>query len=196
MTDIYELLICAASGLILLILMSAFIGNNFIAIEVPLLGKVPLGLVLAMAISLYGCFGLVLLGLGELILADFSFSPKIRSIAIALATITSYYFGKIIMQMFVETPYKPFCDRAIGLTAKIRYVPLSTGKPGDAFIRDRQEQITQIVTIYLADWAEEKDLTTNDSVRIIEYLPQQKAFLVIKAGGVDDLNWQNSSFPK
>ena len=195
MTDIHELLICIGSGLILLILMSGFIGNNFISIEVPLLGKVPLGLLLAIAISLYGCFGLILLGLVTIIFADLGLTLELRLISIAFATITSYYFGKIVMQMFVETPYQPMRDRAIGLTAKIRYKPLQVNQPGDALICDRQSKITQIVTIYLADWAKE-DLKTNDSVRIIDYLPHKKAFLVVKADGVDDLNWQNSSFPR
>ena len=196
MSDIHELLICIASGLILLIMMSGFIGNNFISIEVPLLGKVPLGLLLAIAISLYGCFGLILLGLVTIIFADFRLTIEIRSLLGIFATITSYYFGKMTMQMFAETPYKPFCDRAIGLTATIRYKPLQIDQLGDALICDRQEKITQIVTIYLADWAQEKDLKINDSVRIIEYLPQQKAFLVIKADGVDDLTWQSASFPR
>lgn len=196
MTDLHELLICIGSGLTLLILMSGFISNNFISLEVPLLGKVPLGLLLAIAVSLYGCFGLIWLGLGKLIFADLGLTAEIRFILGIFATIISYYFGKIIMQMFVETPYKPFCDRAIGLTAQIRYKPLPSERPGDALICDRQEKITQIVTIYLADWAQEKDLKINDSVRIIDYLPHKKAFLVVKAGGVDELTWQNSSFPR
>ena len=137
MIDIHELLICIGSGLILLIMLSGFIGNNFIAIEVPLLGKVPFGLLLAVGISLYGCFGLILLGLGKLIFAEFGLTSEIRLILGILATIISYYFGKITMQIFVETPYKPFCDRAIGLTAKIRYIPLQIDKPGDALICDR-----------------------------------------------------------
>ncbi len=194
MSDIHELIICIASGLILLIMLSGFIGNNFIAIEVPLLGKVPFGLLLAVGISLYGCLGLILLGVGKIIFADFDLTPEIRLILGIFATIISYSFGKTTMQVFIETPYKPFCDRAIGLTAKIRYVPLQTDKPGDAFIFDSQEKITQIVTVYLADWAEEKKLQTNDYVRIIDYLPQQKAFLVVKADGVDELTWQNSAF--
>ena len=193
MTDIYELLICIGSGLILLVLMSGLIGNDFISLEVPLLGKVPLGLLLAVAVSLYGCFGLILLGLGKLIFADFSLTLEMRSLSVILATITSYYFGKITMQIFTETPYQPFCDRAIGLTAQVRYIPLPNDRPGDALICDRQEKITQIVTIYLADWAQEKKLENNDSVRIIDYLPHKKAFLVVKAGGVDELNWHSSS---
>ncbi len=194
MTDIHELLICIGSGLILLIILSGFIGNNFIAIEVPLLGKVPLGLLLAVGISLYGCLGLILLGVGKIIFADFSLTSEMRSILGILATIISYYFGNIAMQVFVETPYKPFCNRAIGLTAKIRYSPLQIDRAGDAFICDPQEKITKIVTIYLADWAEEKELKTNDSVRIIDYLPHKKAFLVVKTDGVDELTWQNSAF--
>lgn len=69
------------------------------------------------------------------------------------ATITSYYFGKIIMQMFQETPYTSFSDRALGLRAKIRYPPplLPIVKPGDALVFDRQEKITQIITVYIAD---------------------------------------------
>lgn len=196
MSDIHELLICIGSGLILLIMMSGFIANGFIYIEVPLLGKVPFGFLLAITISLYGCFGLILLGVGNIIFADFGLTLEMRSLLGIFATITSYYFGKIVMQMFIETPYKPFCDRAIGLTGKIRYVPIPNSQPGDALIFDSQEKITQIFTIYLADWAKEKDLKTNDSVRIIEYLPQQKAFLVVKADGVDDLTWQNSTFPQ
>lgn len=194
MTDFHELLICIGSGLILLILMSVFIGNNFISIEAPLLGKVPLGLLLAIAISLYGCFGLIALGLGKLIFRSFYLTSKIRLILSIFSTIISYYFGKMTMQMFIETPYKPFYERAIGLTAKIRYKPLQNNLPGDALIYDRQEKITQIVSIYLADWAEEKELKVHDSVRIIDYLPQKKAFLVVKVGGVDELTWQNSSF--
>ena len=194
MSDIHELLICIGSGLILLIMLSGFIGNNLICIEVPLLGKVPFGLLLAIAISLYGCFGLILLGLVKIFFEGFSLTLEIRLIMSIFATITSYCFGKIIMQMFVETPYKSFYDRALGLTAKVRYIPLQNDKPGDALIFDYQEKITQIVTIYLADWGEEKDIKTNDYVRIIEYLPQKKAFLVIKAGGVDELTWQNSTF--
>lgn len=193
MTNLYELIIFAGSGLILLILMSVFIGSDFIYIEVPLLGRVPFGLVLAVAISLYGCFGLILLGLLQSIFPEFSLTPGIRMILGSFATVTSYLFGKVIMQMFQETPYQLFCDRAIGLTAKIRYIPLQNSRPGDALIFDRQEKITQIITIYLADWATEKKLNINDSVRIIDYLPQQKAFLVVKAGGVDELTWQNPS---
>ena len=56
--------------------MSGFIGNNFISLEVPLLGIVPLGLLLAIAISLYGCFGLIWLGLGKLIFADLGLVPQ------------------------------------------------------------------------------------------------------------------------
>ena len=192
MLDVYELLICIGSGLILLIMLSGFIGNNFISIEVPLLGKVPLGLLIAMAISLYGCFGLILLGLGKLIFADFTLTIEKRSLLGIFATITSYYFGKMTMQMFIETPYRPFCDRAIGLTAKIRYIPIQSDRAGDALIRDRTEKITRIITIYLADWAQERKLKINDSVRIIDYLPQKKAFLVVKASGVDELTWQTS----
>ncbi|MEL6930069.1 MAG: hypothetical protein AAFO95_15720 [Cyanobacteria bacterium J06600_6] len=192
MTDIYELLICLGSGFMLLILLSGLIGNNLIFIEVPLLGKVPFGLLIALAISLYGCFGLVLLGLGKLILADFSLTSSLRSCLGIFATITSYYFGKVTMEMFVETPYQPFYERAIGLIAKIRYVPLPNDRPGDALICDRQEKTTQIVTIYLADWVQEKELKINDSVLIIDYLTLKKAFVVIKAGGVDELTWQTS----
>ena len=97
--------------------------------------------------------------------------------------------------MFVETPYQPFCDRALGSIAKIRYPPQSD-RPGDALICDRQEKITQIVTICLADWAKERELRTNDAVRIIDYLPHKKTFLIVKADSVDDLTWQNSSFSR
>jgi len=193
MTDLNELLICLGSGLTLLIVASGFIGNNFIYIEVPLFGRVPFGLLIAVAISLYGCFGLITLGLGQLITAEFSLNNQIRLIIGMCATITSYYFGKTILNLFQETPYKSFGDRAIGLTATIRYAPrlLPTVKPGDALIRDRQEKITQIVTIYLANWATETELQINDPVLIIDYLPHKKAFLVIKAGGIDELHWQN-----
>lgn len=191
MTDIHELLICIGSGLILLLILSGFIGNSVIAIEVPLLGKVPFGLLLAVSISLYGCLGLILLGLGTLIFTDFGLTLEIRAILIILATLISYYFGKMTMQVFVETPYQSFCDRAIGLTAQIRYQPLPIGQAGDALVFDPQEKITQIVTIYLANWATEKQLKTNDYVRIIDYLPHKKAFLVIKANGVDELTWHN-----
>ena len=112
------------------------------------------------------------------------------------ATVTSYFFGRIIMQLFQETPYQSFCDRAIGLTAKIRYRPTPTNQLGDALVFNPQEKITQVITIYLADWAAEKELTSNDFVRIIDYLPHQKAFLVIKAGGLDELTWQNLSSSK
>lgn len=193
MTNLYELLICTGSGLILLILMSIFIGSNFLYIEVPLLGRVPFGLVFAVAISLYGCFGLILLGLVQTIFSDFSLTSEIRLILGSFATVTSYFFGKIIMQLFQETPYQSFCDRAIGLVAEVRYVPSQQDRPGDALIYDHQEKITQIITIYLADWATENQLNINDSVRIVDYLNQQKAFLVVKAGGVDELTWQNSS---
>ncbi len=194
MTDIYELLICIVGGLILLILVSVFTGNYLAYIEVPLLGRVPLSLLIAVAIPLYGCFGLIFLGLGQIIKPELLLTLEIRFILSILATITSYYFGKILMQMFQETPYKIFSDRAIGLTAKIRYKPLAIGKPGDALVFDRQEKITQIVTIYLADWAEEKKLNPNDSVRIIDYLPDKNAFLVIKTGGVDEFTWQHLLF--
>jgi len=193
MTNLYELLICTGSGLILLILMSVFIGNNFIYIEVPLLGRVPFGLVFAVSISLYGCFGLILLGLVQSIFPEFSLTAEIRMVLAIFATVSSYFFGKIIMQLFQETPYQLFCDRAIGLVAKVRYVPIQNDRSGDALIHDHQEKITQIITIYLADWATENQLNINDSVKIIDYLPPQKAFLVVKAGGVDELTWQNSS---
>jgi hypothetical protein len=193
MSDFHELSICIGSGLILLILVSGFSGSNFISIEVPLLGKVPIGFAIAVAVSLYGCFGLIVLGIGQTISAEFSLTPKIKLMLGIWATITSYYFGKIIMQMFQETPYISFSDRALGLTATIRYAPkLSpTVKPGDALVCDRQEKITQIVTVYLADWAKEKELKKNDTVWIIDYLPEKKAFLVIKAGGIDEFNWQD-----
>ena len=193
MSDLNELLICVGSGLILLILGSGFIGNNLICIEVPLLGKVPFGLMIGVAISFYGCFGLIVLGVGKAIAESFTLTDKMRWILGSSATISSYYFGKTIMQMFFETPYQNFSDRAIGLTATIRYAPqlLCVGKPGDALVFDRQEKITQIVTVYLADWAEEKPLKKNDSVWIIDYLPDKKAFLVIKTGGIDEFNWQN-----
>lgn len=196
MTELHELLICIGIGSILLILVSGFIGTNFIYIEVPLLGKVPFGLVLAVAISLYGCFGLILLGLGQAIAEEFTLTPTIRIILGISATITSYYFGRIIMQMFQETPYQEFSDRAIGLTATIRYPPqlLLTGKSGDALVFDRQERITQVITVYIADWAKETQLYKNDSVWIIDYLPKQKAFLAIKTGGVDEFTWQNLLF--
>jgi hypothetical protein len=193
MSDLHQLLISIGSGLILLILVGGFINNNFISIEVPLLGKVPLGLTIAVAISLYGCFGLIVLGLGQIISTEFILTPKIKLLLGILAIIISYYFGKIIMQMFLETPYQAFSDRAIGLTATIRYAPQLLPKPksGDALVRDRQEKITQIVTVYLADWAREKELKKNDTVWIIDYLPEKKAFLVIKTGGIDEFNWQN-----
>jgi hypothetical protein len=100
------------------------------------------------------------------------------------------------MQMFQETPYTSFSDRAIGLTATIRYPPqlLPSVKSGDALIFDRQEKITQIVTVYIADWAKEKELKKNDTVWIIDYLPKKKAFLVIKTGGIDEFNWQSLQF--
>jgi hypothetical protein len=193
MSDLHQLLISIGSGLILLIWVAGFIGNNFISIEVPLLGRVPLGLTIAVAISLYGCFGLIVLGLGQIISTEFILTPKIKLLLGILAIIISYYFGKIIMQMFLETPYQAFSDRAIGLTATIRYAPQLLPKPksGDALVRDRQEKITQIVTVYLADWAREKELKKNDTVWIIDYLPEKKAFLVIKTGGIDEFNWQN-----
>ncbi len=196
MSDLHQLLICVGSGLILLILVSGFIGSNFICIEVPLLGRVPFGLTIAVAISLYGCFGLIVLGLGQAISAEFTLTPKTQLMLGICATVTSYYFGKIIMQMFQETPYIAFSDRALGLTAKIRYVPqpLKIGKSGDALVFDRQEKITQIITVYVADWAEENELIKNDSVRIIDYLPDKNAFLIIKAGGVDEFTWQNLLF--
>ena len=193
MSDINELLICLGSGLALLVIVSGFIGNNFVYIEVPLFGKVPFGLLIAVGVSLYGCFGLIILGVGQVITSEFSLNNQIRLILGICSTITSYYFGRIILNLFYEVPYKSFCDRAIGLTATVRYVPrlLPTAKPGDALIRDRQEKITQLVTIYLADWATETDLQVNDSVLIVDYLPNRKAFLVIKAGGIDELHWQN-----
>ncbi len=194
MADIHELLICILGGLILLILVSVFTGNHLAYIEVPLLGRVPIGLLIAVAIPLYGCFGLIFLGLGQLITTEFTLTFRIRIMLGIFATLTSYYFGKMLMQMFQETPYRSFSDRAIGLTAKIRYKPLTISKPGDALVFDSQEKITQIVTIYLADWAEEKELKQNDSVRLIDYLPDKNAFLVIKTGGVDEFTWQNSSF--
>lgn len=196
MSDLHELLICISSGLILLISISGFISNNLIYIEVPLLGRVPLGLVIALAVALYGCFGLIILGIGQAILKEFTLTFGIRIILGIGATLTSYYFGKMVMQMFQETPYQGFSDRAIGLTATICYQPqlLSTGKSGDALVFDSQEKITQIVTVYLADWVEEKKLNKNDSVWIIDYLPDKKAFLVIKAGGVDEFARQNLLF--
>ena len=196
MSDLHELLICAGSGLILLILVSGFIGNNFIYIEVPLLGRVPFGILFAVALALYGCFGLILLGLGQAISEEFALSSQIRIALGISATITSYCFGKIVMQMFQETPYRKLSDRAIGLTAKIRYPPqpFSKGKSGDALVFDSQEKMTQIITVYLADWAKETQLYKNDSVWIIDYLPKQKAFLVIKTGGTDEYTWQNLLF--
>ncbi len=198
MSDLHELLICVGSGLILLILISGFIGSNFICIEVPLLGRVPFGLMIAVAISLYGCFGLIVLGIGQAISAEFTFTPKTQLMIGICATVTSYYFGKILMQMFQETPYTSFSDRAIGLTATIRYSPqlLPIVKPGDALVFDRQEKITQIITVYIADWAKEKELVKNDSVWIIDYLPDKNAFVVIKTGGVDEYSWQNLLFSK
>ncbi|HHP7229947.1 MAG TPA: hypothetical protein ACFCUY_03695 [Xenococcaceae cyanobacterium] len=196
MSDLHELLICVSSGLILLILVSGFISTNFIYIEVPLLGRVPLGLVVTVAISLYGCFGLIFLGLEPAIFPEFTLNSGTRLMLGIAATITSYCFGKIMMQLFQETPYRAFSDRAVGLTATVRYTPklLDTAKPGDALVFDRQEKITQIVTIYLADWAEEKELKTNDLVWIIDYLVDKNAFLVIKTGGVDEFTWQNLLF--
>lgn len=193
MTDIHELLFCIGSGLILLILVSGFIGNNIICIEVPLLGRVPLGLLVAVALALYGSFGLIFLGLGQTILEELTLTSSIRTMLGISAILTSYCLGKMIMHMFQETPLIPFSDRAVGLTATIRYQPesLQIGRSGDALVFDRQEKITQIVTVYLADWAEEKDLKKNESVRIIDYLPHKKAFLVIKTGGVDEFSWQN-----
>ncbi|MEM8721647.1 MAG: hypothetical protein AAGE84_20520 [Cyanobacteria bacterium P01_G01_bin.39] len=120
MADIYELLICLASGLILLILISVFLGNSLTYVEVPLLGKVPFALLIAVAIPLYGCFGLIIMGLGYTVNQEFALTLEIRLISGILATITSYYFGKITMQMFKEKPYQAFSDRALGLTAKIR----------------------------------------------------------------------------
>lgn len=196
MIDFLELLICLGSGLIILVLMSVFIGNELLYIEVPLLGKVPFGLVIAVAVSLYGCFGLITLGLGKTIYDEFFLTLEIQKIIAVFAVIISYFFGKIMMQMFLETPYKSFCDRAIGLTAKIRYPPqiIPTKKSGDALVLDRQEKITQIITVYLVHWAEEKILNKNDTVWIIDYLPQEKAYLVIKAGGQDELAWQSLQF--
>ncbi|GAB4535763.1 MAG: hypothetical protein Tsb0014_23020 [Pleurocapsa sp.] len=203
MSDFHELLICLSCGLVLLILLSGFIGNQLIIIEVPLLRKIPCGLVIAVALALYGCFGLIALGLGKIIIESFTLTPKIRLMLGITATATSYYFGNIIMEMFRETPYQKFCDRdvgansrAIGLTATIRYPPqlLPTAKPGDALVWDSQEKITQIVTIYLPHWAEEKQLRPHDTVWIIDHIPQQNAYLVIKTGGRDELNWQNLHF--
>lgn len=193
MTDIHELLICVGSGLILLILVSGLVGNNLAYIEVPLLGRVPISLLIAVAVPLYGCFGLIFLGLSQAITEELTLTVETRLILGILATITSYYFGKITMQMFKEKPYQAFCDRAIGLTANIRFQPLQIGQLGDALIFDDQEKITRIITIYLADWAAE-ELKINDLVRIIDYLPHQKAFLVIKVGGIDEFTWQNLLF--
>jgi hypothetical protein len=196
MSDFHELLICVGSGLILLILVSGLSGIHFISIEVPLLGRVPFGLMIAVAISLYGCFGLIVLGLGQAVSEEFILTLRTQLMLGISATVTSYYFGKILMQMFQETPHTSFSDRALGLTAKIRYSPqlLPSVKTGDALVFDQQEKITQIVTVYIADWAEEKELGKNDSVRIIDYLPDQNAFVVIKTGGVDEVTWQNLQF--
>jgi hypothetical protein len=196
MSNFHQLLICVGSGLILLILVSGLSGIHFISIEVPLLGRVPFGLMIAVSISLYGCFGLIVLGLGQAISEEFILTSGTQLMLGISATVTSYYFGKIIMQMFQETPYTSFSDRALGLTAKIRYPPqlLPIVKPGDALVFDRQEKITQIVTVYIADWAEEKELGKNDSVWIIDYLPDKNAFVVIKTGGVDRFSWQNLQF--
>jgi hypothetical protein len=196
MSDLHQLLICIGSGLILLILVSGF--SHFISIEVPLLRRVPLGLIIAVAISLYGCFGLIILGLGQAISDEFTLTLGTQLILGISAIIISYYFGKIIMQMFQETPHTSFSDRALGLTATVRYAPqlLPSIKPGDALVFDQQEKITQIVTVYLADWVEEKELQKNDTVWIVDYLPEKNAFLVIKTGGTDELNWQNLQFSK
>ncbi|MEY2832001.1 MAG: hypothetical protein RLZZ574_1259, partial [Cyanobacteriota bacterium] len=102
MSDFHELLICISSGLILLILVSGLSGSNFICIEVPLLGRVPFGLMIAVAISLYGCFGLIVLGLGQAISKEFTFTRGTQLMLGIWATVTSYYFGKILMQMFQE----------------------------------------------------------------------------------------------
>ncbi|MEM7595308.1 MAG: hypothetical protein AAF383_28070 [Cyanobacteria bacterium P01_A01_bin.83] len=193
MTDIHELLICIGSGLILLILISGFMGNNLAHIEVPLLGRVPLALLTAVAIPLYGCFGLIIVGLGYTVNQEFSLTVEIRLILGILAIITSYYFGKIMMQVFKEKPYQAFSDRALGLTAKIRFQPLQIEQSGDALIFDNQEKVTRIITIYLANWATE-ELKVNDLVRIIDYLDHKKAFVVIKTGGVDEFTWQNLLF--
>ncbi len=193
MTDIHELLISLGSGLLLLILMSGFIGSDFVYMEVPMMGRVPLGLFIPVSLALYGAFGLIFLGLGQAIAEEFSLNYGIRLILCAFATLTSYYLGKILMGMFQETPHIPLCDRPIGLTATIRYQPksLKINRPGDALVYDRQEKITQIVTVYLPDWAVEKNLKKDDLVRLIDYLPNKNAFLVVKAGGVDEFYWQN-----
>ena len=133
------------------------------------------------------------MGLGYTVTQEFSLTVEIRLISGILATITSYYFDKITMQMFKESPYQLFCDRTLGLTAKVRFQPLQINQPGDALRFDNQEKITCIITIYLANWAVE-ELKINGLVYITDDLLHKKAFIVIKTGGVDEFIWQNLLF--
>ncbi len=162
------------------------------------IGKAPLILLLAVDLSFWGVFGLILNTLASGIING-SFSVLVRGIVLLVSLIVSLLVGRfiaeIIGKMFAEFSEDASSDRLIGCIGTVSsfYIPSETeGKIGQVDVLDPKRNFLTI-SAALPEWATIAP-QRGDQVIVIENLPQN--YLVIAKDTTDEQVWLANSLKK
>ncbi|MEA5514964.1 DUF1449 domain-containing protein [Nodularia sp. UHCC 0506] len=159
------------------------------------IGKAPLILLLAVDLSFWGVFGLILNSVASGIING-SFSVLFRGIILIISLILSLLVGRfiaeIIGKLFADFGEDASSDRLIGCVGTVSsfYIPSETeGKIGQVDVLDPKRNLLTI-SAALPEWATIAP-QRGDQVIVIENKPQN--YLVIAKNTTDEQLWLKSA---
>lgn len=196
-TQLLLFLVPGSIGFFMLLLMVPFCGT-LPNLELPLVGRIPLTLCLAVGLMFFMGWGLIFSGGWAIVTGLFPTGIVMQRIvifAIAASLYNSIAFSKMLGCLFRDTSSEITEERFVGLSGTVVSASLprfSDGRVGQLNITDQTG--TSGVAAVIPDWAEEVP-KTNDSVQIIVFDKEHQVFVVMKSNSSDQLRWLSGKDP-
>lgn len=178
-----EYIVFFALGWVLLIVTYTLFGNEIPDVELPMLGRVPIVLCVAVGLAFYGSLGLVVIGVGQGLLGGgFQVSAGLSWVLVVISAAVSIRFGRFLQHMFPETPFDAQPQDFFGMNATVRFSP-TAARSGDALIMSRGTN--QFISVAVHPEAVEKVLPRGTKVTIVDFDENKRVYLIVRAEGND-----------